>query len=192
MSFLRVGIVGLGCLLFLTCGASTQTGTESEAPSNEAVKLLLGQVDQAMGQYEQLIRHQTMVFGNSDNAGVDRQLLELWKTLKAELSKDPQRFNSARGFDVVVTVDDASRNAVLIAKLAATEMLEQVRRGKGAANPEVLSKLMEEADACGSSLLKASDSAAGLYTSYLRWQDAIAKKTSAPAPGSKPVPKKAL
>lgn len=185
MSFLRAS-VALGCLLFLSCGASTQEGPASEAPSNEAVKLLLGQIDQAMGQYEQLIRHQTVIFGNSDNAGVDRQLLELWRTLKAEISKNPQRFNSSRGFDVVVTVDDASRNAVLIAKLAATEMLEQTRTGKGAANTEVLSRLMQEADACGSSLLKASESAAELYTSYLRWQDAIPKNQTPPAAASKP------
>lgn len=192
MSLLRASIIALGCLLFLTCGASTQAGPDSEAPSDEAVKLLLGQIDQAMVQYEQLIRHQTVIFGYSDNVGVDRQLLELWRTLKAEISKNPQRFNSSRGFDVVVTVDDASRNAVLIAKLAATEILEQVRTGKGAANTDVLSRLMQEADACGSSFLEASKSAAELYTSYLRWQDAIPKNPTTPAPTSKPAPKKAL
>lgn len=186
MSFLRASIVAIVCLLFLTCGSPTQVRPESEAPSNEAVKLLLGQIDQAMVRYEQLIKHQTVIFGSSANVGVDRQLLELWRTLKAEISKNPQRFNSSRGFDVVVTVDDASRNAVLIAKLAATEMLEQIRTGKGAASTEVLSRLMEEADACGSSLLKASESASELYTSYLRWQDAT------PTPVSKPAPKKPL
>jgi hypothetical protein len=156
---------------------------DTQPPSNEEIKLLLNELDQAMLQYERLTAHQNAIFGHSDNVDVGRQLLELWKTLKADISKDPQKFNSSRGFDVVVTADDASRNGVLVAKLALVEMLEQLHTGKGAAPADALSKLMQEADVCGSSFLKASESAADLYTRYLHWQDATSKKPAvAPAP----------
>ena len=178
---LRTLICALGCVLLGSCVVSAEG---SQAPSNEEIKLLLGQIDQTMLQYERLVSHQTVIFGYSDNVGVDRKLLELWKSLKTEISKNPQKFNSSRGFDVVVTVDDASRNAVLVAKLALTEMLEQLRTGKGAASTDVLSKLMQDADACGSSFLKASESAAELYIRYLQWQDATPKKPTNPAAAS--------
>src|SRR5215469_590862 len=174
----RTLICALGCLLLSSCVISAPA---SQAPSNEEIKLLLGKIDQAMLQYERLINHQTSIFGYSNNVGVDRKLLEHWKSLKAEISKNPQKFNSSRGFDVVVTVDDASRNAVLVAKLALSEMLEQQRTGKGAASAAVLSTLMQDADACGSSFLKVSESAAELYTAYLNWQDAAPKKAIDPA-----------
>ena len=149
---------------------------QGQAPSNEEIKLMLGSIDQAMQQYERLIRHQTAVFGHPESAGEGQKLLELWKSLKAEISKEPQRFNSSRGFDVVVTVDDASRNAVLVAKLALTEMLGQMHSGKGSANTEVLAQLVQDADTCGTSFVEASGGAAELYTRYLDWQDRTVKK----------------
>jgi len=179
-------ICALTCLLLTNSRIAAQ---DTQPPTNEEIKLLLGELDQSMQQYERLVSHQSAIFGHSDNVDVDRQLLELWKTLKAEISKDPQKFNSSRGFDVVVTADDASRNSVLVEKLALTEMLEQLHTGKGAATTDTLSKLAQEADACGSSFLKASESAADLYTRYLHAQESTAKKP-APAPPTKPPAKK--
>jgi len=53
--------------------------------------------------------------------------LKLWAYARDVLRTKPQGFNSIAGFDVVTNLDDASRNASVIASNAALEVLKALK-----------------------------------------------------------------
>lgn len=87
--------------------------SEFKYANDEEVNLILGQADRATAQYERVIAQEKTLLGDSVDTATDTTLVTAWKTVKAALSKDPQKFNSFAGFDMVTLLDDASRNNAL-------------------------------------------------------------------------------
>jgi hypothetical protein len=160
-------------LLFLALvvpAAQAQSGKPDSYPSDEEINLLVGQIDRAMTQYQQLVEQETKLLGDSADTATDMQLLKFWGIMKVELTKSPQKFNSFVGFDVATTVDDASRNAALISNTAALEVLKQITGRAVTPKTDSLVTLMQNANANGTLLYTISENAAALYRTFLHWQ----------------------
>ena len=140
-------------------------------PSDSEIQLMMGQVDRAMEQYDQVVKQEASLLGSSADTATDTKLLNFWKSLKAALAKDPQKFNSFAGFDIVVLIDDAARNAALISNTAATTALQQVTSGKVTSKTDLLVTLMQNANSSGTLLFTTAESATALYQRFLHWQD---------------------
>jgi hypothetical protein len=132
---------------------------------------MMGQVDRAMAQYEQVVNQEGNLLGSSADTTTDTKLLSFWKSLKGALAKDPQKFNSFAGFDIVVLVDDAARNAALISNTAATTALHQIAGGNVTNKTDLLVTLMQNANSTGTLLFTTAESATALYQRFLHWQD---------------------
>jgi hypothetical protein len=162
-------LIPIAVMLLMSLPASGQT-TKPDVPTDEEINLLVGQVDRAMSQYQQVVEQEISLLGNTDDSASDMKLLKFWRTAKPALSKNPQEFNSFAGFDFVTTVDDASRNAALISNAAATEVLKEVTGGKVTPQTDSLVTLMQNANAAGTLLFTVSENALALYRKFLHWQ----------------------
>jgi len=77
------------------CAASASAQTEKNLPTDDEIKVLLAQTEQALQEYKPLLDQ-----------------YEVLDTAVAALKADPQRFNGPAGFMFVVRLEDASRGAL--------------------------------------------------------------------------------
>jgi len=139
--------------------------------SDEEINLIMGQADRAMMQYEQVLGQEKRLLGDSIDTDTDNKLLVAWKTVKGVLAKDPQKYNSFVGFDIVTLLDDAARNNALITTSAATELIQELTGGKLNSKSDSLITLMQNSQSAGTLLYTVAESAAALYLRFLHWQD---------------------
>lgn len=88
----------------------------------------------------------------------------------------PQSFNGPLGFSLFEWLDDASRNAVLCANGASTQIAVQLTRG----TTDKTASLLRLAQSCSdaSSLMETvSENAGALYQRYLHAEDELAKRS---------------
>jgi Tfp pilus assembly protein PilF len=114
-----------GVLFVVACAVPSASAKQADSKyaSDEEINLLMGQADRAMKQYEQIIGEEKRLLGGGVDTSTDAQLLRAWKTVKGALDKDPQKYNSFAGFDIVTMLDDAARNAALVSNSAAATYL---------------------------------------------------------------------
>jgi hypothetical protein len=161
-----------GVLFVVACAVPSASAKQADSKyaSDEEINLLMGQADRAMKQYEQIIGEEKRLLGDGVDTSTDAQLLRAWKTVKGALDKDPQKYNSFAGFDIVTMLDDAARNAALVSNSAATELIKQLTSGKVNSKSDSLITLMQGADSAGTLLYTVAESAAATYLRFLHWQ----------------------
>lgn len=163
----------LACIMFLgiLCyPAQAQKSVEHLFPSDEEIKLMLSQADRAMTDYRQVVNQEERLLGTSADVALDNKTLDMWGYAKKALGTNPQGFNSIAGFDVVTMLDDASRNASVIASNAALEVLKAITNGKVSMATDSLVTLFQNANAASTLLYTVSENTVALYTRYLTWQ----------------------
>ena len=166
-TIIRIACVLIVAAFVVLCASARQTG--SNYASDAEINLLMGQADRGMKQYEQIVAQEKKLLGE----GVDTatKLFDAWRAVKGALDKDPQKYNSFAGFDIVTMLDDASRNVALVSNSAATELLQQLTGGKVSPKSDSLVTLMQSANSTGTLLYTVAESAAALYLRYLHWQN---------------------
>jgi hypothetical protein len=161
------------CMMFLGIlgyPAQAQKSVEHLFPSDEEIKLMLSQADRAMTDYRQVVDQEEKLLGASADVALDTKTLSMWAYAKKALATNTQGFNSVAGFDVVTMLDDASRNASVIASNAALEVLKAITNGKVSMATDSLITLFQNANAASTLLYTVSENAVALYTRYLTWQ----------------------
>lgn len=167
-------MIRIACVLFAVCcvvATAAAKQADSKYASDEEINLLMGQADRAMKQYEQIVAQEKQLLGESVDTATDAKLLQAWKAVKTALDKDPQKYNSFAGFDIVTMLDDAARNAALVSNSAATELIKQLTSSKVNSKSDLLVTLMQNADSAGTLLYTVAESAAATYLRFLHWQN---------------------
>jgi len=163
--------------VFTVRDAEAQLNDSHNYPSDEEINLLMSQADRGMALYEQVVAQEVKLLGNSASAGTDMKLLEAWKSVRGALGKDPQKFNSFAGFDIVTIIDDAARNVAIISGSAGGELLQQVMAGKTNGDSDSLITLMGNSNSAGTLLYTVAESASALYLRFLHWQDSTLQES---------------
>ena len=157
-NFLKTA-VAIALLIGLCAAAghaqSKVAGGGPALPSDSDINLLLAQADSVMDQYRAAVTQEETVLGKAgaDEVSRDKQLVGSWDFTLKGLQVKPQTFNGELGLEVVLMLDDASRNTALCSVAA-------VQNSAGAA----LAKSCGDASA---HLHTVSQSVSALYRQYL-------------------------
>ena len=172
-------------MLFPAFVCSAQEAKPSDQPSDTEIKLAMAQARHAFEQYKAVAGHGEQLLGK-DTFAQDRMLIEHWEATSKTVGENPQAFNSELGFDVLIDLDDASRNAALCADQASTAVLNDINNLHSQRSQPLLELHQSCLDA-SKQLFSASENANVLYTRYITWQrrasaqaaEALAKCTEA-------------
>jgi hypothetical protein len=104
---------------------------EKDFPTNDEITLVLTQAERATQMYELQIEQEELLLGQNgkDSAAKDRQVLDTLKFSLKALKSKPQEFNGPIGFYFFEALDDASRNAVVSADQASSQVITQLTEG---------------------------------------------------------------
>jgi hypothetical protein len=176
MPLLRCSAV-LFCLLGFICPRSPGQNQDTNFPTDEEIRLLIGQADRAIQQYKPLLDIEEKTLGTKGEAAVakDRQVIEGLEMAIKAFGKNPQGFNGPLGFAFFEWLDDADRNALLCASNSATEAIVNMLAGeKDKAETEIhLSNGCLDASTL---IYTVSENAGALYTRYVEGEEKLAKE----------------
>jgi hypothetical protein len=140
-------------------------------PSTPEINLLVTQADRAMDQYKLIVDQAEQLLGKDapDAFSQDRKLIANSALIQKALKAQPQKFNSPLGFDTVINLDDASRNAVLCASSALTHAVKDLAGGTIQQTTLIIT-LSQNCTDVSTLLYTVSENAGALYEKYLSWQ----------------------
>ena len=153
----------------------TQEETKPEFPTKDQITLLVTQAKHAFDLYENTLGLESQLSDAQTMLAGDRQVLTAARTVIGYLEKEPERFNSTLGFTLVITLDDASRNAAVCMGQGAMQAAMAGQRGDASSGQAGLSVSRACADA-SILLTTVGESAASLYLDYLQASDKVLRK----------------
>ena len=165
MHFLKSGTA----LLLLLGYASTGQAQDKNKPfpTNDEINLLFTQADRAMEQYKVAVDlEQTQLEKSSAEAQAvakDREVSSGWEVMSKGMKSKPQAFNSRFGLEIVLLLDDASRNMLLCSNQASLN----ISRSGNVSEAEVLLHVVQTCSDTSTLIYTVSESAAALYQKYL-------------------------
>jgi hypothetical protein len=177
MNLLKHGTI-LALLVFGLAAVVPAQDKES-FPTDDEINLLLTQTDRAVQQYKSAIDQEQAQLGNSAPETVaverDKQVVNALKVVLKALKTNPQGFNGPGGFDVILWLDDADRNALLCASEALSQAsITRIGNNLDAANS--LAHLSQTCMDASSLLYTVSENASSLYTSYVEGEAELAQQ----------------
>jgi hypothetical protein len=176
MNLLKHGTI-FALLVFGLAGVVVAKDKKS-FPADDESNLLITQTDRAVQQYKSAIdQEQAQMGGSRDQAAAvdkDKQVINVLKVALTTLKANPQGFNGPVGFAVILSLDDADRNALL----CATQALSQSTITQMGGNLNAANTLVHLSQTCmdASSLLyTVSENASSLYTRYIEGEADLAQ-----------------
>ena len=150
-------------------------------PSNDEINLLLTQGNRAMEQYRAAVNlEEAEMEKTSEEAGAvakDREVYEGWATLSEGMKTKPQAFNSRFGVEIVLLLDDASRNTMVCSSQAAL----RVASSKNVSDAQSVLQLAQTCLDTSTLIYTVSENAAALYRKYLAAQEQLTNESAAVA-----------
>lgn len=170
-----VRIVVLCAISMLSSSGKAQE--KPAAPTKEEVELLLTQTERGIDQYATLIQQANKLLAGIPDADLttDKQLIGYWKQLDKIFRANPDKFDSRAGFDLLVLIDDASRNAALIGTSAAKQTSQEIIAGR-IQRADLFVTLMQNATSTSTLLYTVSENCNSLHLKYLGFVDAFIDK----------------
>ena len=177
MRFPKLGFVTV--LLVLVCAAAGQAQDKGKPfPSHDEIDLLLTQGDRAMEQYKAAVNLEEMELEKTpEEAGAvakDRDVYAGWETMSKGMKGKPQSFNSRFGIEIVLLLDDASRNSVVCSSQAAL----RVTSSKTVSEAHSLLHLAQTCLDTSTLIYTVSENAAALYRKYLEAEEQLVNETA--------------
>jgi len=174
-------VVALLTGLAAAAGHAQDKGTPF--PSDSDINLAVLQADSAMDQYRAAAAREETVIGatGADAVARDKQLVGSWNFTVKGLQVTPQTFNGELGLEVVLMLDDASRNMALcsgaaLANEAKSGPASGAEKGESAAGGRV--ELARSCNEASAHLHTVSQSVATLYRQYVEAEHQQAAKAS--------------
>lgn len=160
------------CCLFgmLLCpsGNCQEEEIDKSFPKNEEIRLLVTQTDRAVTQYEKTIDLEATLLGGDKAVANDRRIILGLKTFVTALTKTPQKFNGPETFQLILMLDDASRNASLCYGESIQQGLNAVM-SHTATSAEQYLILAQSCSGVSNSFYSVSENATALYQRYVNW-----------------------
>lgn len=154
---------------------SAQSQQSKNFPTDDEIKLVITQTDRALAEYAATVEQERKLYGDRVDVKNDRQVIDGLSTMSKGFGAKPQVFNSRFGLELVLLLDDASRNAALCNASAISEGVKATMAGQTQAAEDY----MQLARACTSDstlLYTVSENAAALYQRYVDSEQDLAQK----------------
>jgi hypothetical protein len=147
--------------------------TNKTFPTDEEITLVVTQTERALSDYEASVKLEAKLAGQASDIENDKRVINgLTEMIKA-LHEHRQRFNGAVGFEFVLLLDDASRNAAL----CNADAIQKGRKVTMAGDTPAGQNYLQLAQACtGASnlLYNVSENAGALYQRYVNGEESLA------------------
>jgi hypothetical protein len=169
----------ISVLLLLGCASVGQAQDKDKPfPSNEEINLLLTQGDRAMEQYKAAVNlEETGMEKTPEEAGAvakDREVYAGWAVLSKGMKSKPQAFNSRFGVEIVLLLDDASRNTMVCSSQAAL----RVTSSRNVSDAQSVLQLAQTCLDTSTLIYTVSENAAALYRKYLAAAEQLTNETA--------------
>jgi len=167
-------------LLLILVVAATSRAQEKDKPfpTKDEINLLLTQGDRAMGQYKAAVDLEERELDKTpemkDAVAKDREVLSGWNEMSKGMKTKPELFNSQFGLEIVLLLDDASRNALLCSSQASLK----VPTTKTVSEAENFLHAAESCQDTSTLLYTVSENAAVLYRKYLAAIEQLATEST--------------
>jgi hypothetical protein len=176
MFFLRHGFVLV--LLVVACASvGDAQDKEKPFPTNDEINLLFTQADRAMAQYKATVDLEERQFagtpGETEAVAKDKEVSSGWEAMSKGMKTKPEAFNSRFGLEIVLLLDDASRNALLCSNQASL----RIPTSDNATDAEVWLHLVQSCSDTSTLIYTVSETAAALYQKYLDAAEQLAKES---------------
>ena len=143
-------------------------------PENDEITLVMTQTERALVGYRAAVDLQGKLMKAEAGVEDDKKLIEGLTALSKAIGEHPQKFNSQAGYEIVLLLDDASRNAALCTT-------EALKRSIGAtvshdsAEAESYLLLSQNCTAVSDSFYTVSENASALYRRYVKGEETLAQ-----------------
>jgi hypothetical protein len=169
----------IAVLLLLGCVSAGQAqDKEKPFPSNDEINLLLTQGDRAMEQYKAAVNLEEMKMEKTaKEAGAvakDRDVYAGWAVMSKGMKTKPQAFNGRFGVEIVLLLDDASRNSMVCSSQAAL----RVTSSKSVSDAQSVLQLAQTCLDTSTLIYTVSENAAALYRKYLEAAEQLTNQTA--------------
>jgi len=162
-------------LMGVSFAASASAQNEKTFPTDDEINLVLTQTERAIQQYKPLIDQEETQMGKSgaEAPAKDREVVNSLEMAVKAFRRKPSAFNGPLGFAFFEWLDDASRNALLCANFASTQVAVQVMDGNtGKANS--LLHLAQSCSDVSTLIYTVSENAGSLYERYAKAEEQLA------------------
>jgi hypothetical protein len=170
MRFLSVASLFLA--IALACSAASAQADKT-FPTDDEIALVVTQTERALSDYDTTVKLEEKLSGQSADTANDKRVTNGLTVMIKALREHPQRFNSPVGFEFVLLLDDASRNAALCNTDAIQKGIKATLAGDASAGRDYL-QLGQECSSVSNLLYTISENAGALYQRYVNGEEGLA------------------
>ena len=177
---MRYWCYGFAGFLVLVSYAGVGRAQEKDKPfpTNDEINLLLTQGDRAMGQYKAAVDREERELDKTpemaDAVAKDREVWSGSNEMSKGMKTKPELFNSQFGVEIVLLLDDASRNALLCSNQASLK----VPTTSKVSDAENFLHMAQTCQDTSPLLYTVSENAAVLYRKYLAAIEQLATESA--------------
>jgi len=163
---------GLAVCLIMVCPVANSQ-TNKTFPTEEEIALVVTQTERALSDYKTSVSLAAKLADQADDIANDKRVIEGLTVMIKAMREHPQRFNSPVGFEFVLLLDDASRNAALCNADAIQKGMRVTLAGNSAAGQSYL-QLAQACTGTSNLLYNVSENAGALYQRYVNGEESLA------------------
>ena len=165
-----VAFLILSCLLVCPVAHSQVNKT---FPTDDEITLVVTQTERALSDYEASVKMEEKLAGGAADVENDKRVIKGMTVMVKALRDRPQGFNSPVGFEFVLLLDDASRNAALCNADAIQKGTKVTIEGDASAGRNYL-QLGQACTGASNLLYNVSEPAGALYQRYVNGEESLA------------------
>ena len=139
------------------------------------IKLVIVQTDRALVDYVASVKEEQRLSEGAEETENDKQVIDGLTAMSKVFGARPQKFNSRFGFELILLLDDASRNAALCNADAISKGVKATMAGESRAAQDYL-QLAQSCTSVSNLLYTISENAAALYQRYVSGAEDLAQQ----------------
>jgi hypothetical protein len=147
--------------------------TNKTFPTDDEITLVVTQTERALSDYEASVKLEAKLANQAADVENDKRVIKGMTVMVKALREHPQRFNSPVGFEFVLLLDDASRNAALCNADAIQKGMKVTIEGDRSAGQNYL-QLAQACTGASNLLYNVSETAGALYQRYVNGEESLA------------------
>jgi hypothetical protein len=159
------------CLILLCPVVNSQTN--KTFPTDDEITLVVTQTERALSDYETSVSLEAKLADKENDIANDKRVIHGLTVMVKALHEHPQGFNSPVGFEFVLLLDDASRNAALCNADAIQKGIKVTLAGDASGGGNYL-QLAQACTGASNLLYNVSENAGALYQRYVNGEESLA------------------
>jgi hypothetical protein len=170
--YFSMPIAALFLASILTCPLA-DSQEDKTFPTDDEIRLVITQTERALPDYTATVTLEEKLAGQPTDVENDKRVLDGLAVMSKGISAQPQKFNSPIGFEFVLLLDDASRNASLCNADAIQKGIKVTMAGDTRAAQDYL-QLAQACTSVSNLIYTISENAGALYQRYVNGEESLA------------------